>query len=254
MKCENPDCNNEHDGSYGSGRFCSEHCRRSFCGKKKLHHKCNFNVRRKHKDWICTICGEVFQTRDEMKIHRKNVHHWKKGMAWNKGLTDKSDDRVRKQHENLKKSYSSNRISPWNKGKNTSDEVRLKISKSRKRYLISHPDKVPYVLNHSSNESFPEKFFRTAFENEKFPQFIQDKYVQGYFLDFAFPEKHLYVEVDGEQHYLDKRIVEHDKVRTQVLNTTEWRCVCRIRWSKFQKLSDEYKHRFILGLKNKLTI
>ena len=24
FKCENPDCNNEHDGSYGSGRFCCE--------------------------------------------------------------------------------------------------------------------------------------------------------------------------------------------------------------------------------------
>ena len=31
--CEN--CGNEHDGSYGSGRFCSDHCRRSFNGKKR---------------------------------------------------------------------------------------------------------------------------------------------------------------------------------------------------------------------------
>ena len=27
FKCENPDCNNEHDGSYGSGRFCCEKCK-----------------------------------------------------------------------------------------------------------------------------------------------------------------------------------------------------------------------------------
>ena len=26
FKCENPDCSNEHDGSYGSGRFCSKKC------------------------------------------------------------------------------------------------------------------------------------------------------------------------------------------------------------------------------------
>ena len=32
MKCEN--CGNEHDGSYGSGRFCSDHCRRVYSGKK----------------------------------------------------------------------------------------------------------------------------------------------------------------------------------------------------------------------------
>ena len=29
-KCENPSCNKEHDGSYGSGRFCCEKCSRSF--------------------------------------------------------------------------------------------------------------------------------------------------------------------------------------------------------------------------------
>ena len=32
MKCEN--CNREHDGSYGSGRFCSDHCRRVYSGKR----------------------------------------------------------------------------------------------------------------------------------------------------------------------------------------------------------------------------
>ena len=34
MKCEN--CGNEHDGSYGSGRFCSDHCRRVYSGKKSF--------------------------------------------------------------------------------------------------------------------------------------------------------------------------------------------------------------------------
>lgn len=33
MKCEN--CNKEHDGSYGSGRFCSSKCARGFSTKAK---------------------------------------------------------------------------------------------------------------------------------------------------------------------------------------------------------------------------
>ncbi|MFW5988461.1 MAG: HNH endonuclease signature motif containing protein [bacterium] len=33
MKCEN--CGNEHDGSYGSGRFCSSKCARGFSTKSK---------------------------------------------------------------------------------------------------------------------------------------------------------------------------------------------------------------------------
>lgn len=118
--------------------------------------------------------------------------------------------------------------------------------------MKEHPDKVPYVLNHSSKESFPERFFRNAFLNEGFPSFVQDKYVQGYFLDFAFEGLRKYVEVDGEQHYLDQRIVEHDMVRQRNLDKTEWKCVCRIRWAKFQKLTNECKHKFLLGLKAKV--
>lgn len=30
FKCENPDCGKEHDGSYASGRFCSDTCRRHY--------------------------------------------------------------------------------------------------------------------------------------------------------------------------------------------------------------------------------
>ena len=33
MYCEN--CNNEHDGTYGSGRFCSVKCSRGFSTKSK---------------------------------------------------------------------------------------------------------------------------------------------------------------------------------------------------------------------------
>ena len=38
--CEN--CGNEHDGSYGSGRFCSNHCRHVSIGKQTKKHICNF--------------------------------------------------------------------------------------------------------------------------------------------------------------------------------------------------------------------
>ena len=121
-----------------------------------------------------------------------------------------------------------------------------------KLYFREHPDRVPYVLNHSSKESFPEKYFRKIFENE-FPKFVQNKYVEGYFLDFAFEDLKLYIEIDGEQHYTDRRIIEHDKRRTDVLNKTKWKCVCRIRWSKYQKLTHEQKRRFINGLKLKIV-
>lgn len=47
MKCEN--CGKEHDGSYGSGRFCSKQCARSFSTK---------NETNQLKEAKCVDCGE----------------------------------------------------------------------------------------------------------------------------------------------------------------------------------------------------
>ena len=56
MKCEN--CGEEHDGSYGSGRFCSLHCRKSYIAKKVKNRKSGFaiySVKRKasYGTWKC---------------------------------------------------------------------------------------------------------------------------------------------------------------------------------------------------------
>lgn len=75
MKCEK--CGKEHDGSYGSGRFCSCHCARSFSTQKDnaketkeaLCIKCgkifNINKRASSKDYICNEC------RNNLKISLK---------------------------------------------------------------------------------------------------------------------------------------------------------------------------------------
>ena len=58
MECEN--CHKEHDGSYGSGRFCSLHCRKSYIAKKVKNRKSIFalaayNAKRKapYGTWKC---------------------------------------------------------------------------------------------------------------------------------------------------------------------------------------------------------
>ena len=47
--CEN--CGKEHDGSYGSGRFCSEKCARSFPSKN--------DKKPKIKQAKCVECGKI---------------------------------------------------------------------------------------------------------------------------------------------------------------------------------------------------
>ena len=255
MKCEN--CGNEHDGSYGSGRFCSAHCRRVWSGRHSAHngnHKCNLPKSKKSKKskfgtWKCKRCNLIFETRAQLFQHNHEFHPIVKGSSWNKGLTKDTDERIAAYVQTCK---DRNHYVSFYKGKHISEEHRRKTSESMKKFFREHPDRVPYLLNHSSKESYPEQYFRTAFQNENFPSFVQDKYVEGYFLDFAFENSKQYIEVDGEQHYTDQKIVEHDKIRYEILNKTEWKCICRIRWSKFQKLNEQQKHAFIIGLKRKI--
>ena len=58
MICEN--CNIEHDGSYGSGRFCSCKCARCFSSKAKrqeINRKVSLKLK-KHPDYFCEDCGK----------------------------------------------------------------------------------------------------------------------------------------------------------------------------------------------------
>ena len=95
-------------------------------------------------------------------------------------------------------------------------ETKDKISKHRKEYLRNNPDKVPYLLNHSRKESYPEKYFTKIFINEKI-DVIKNYKIGLYELDFSIPNKKIDIEVDGSQHYFDKKIVESDIRRTKFL-------------------------------------
>lgn len=126
-----------------------------------------------------------------------------------------------------------------------SDESKLKISKARKAYLYANPDKVPYLLNHKHKRKFySEIYFGECFRNTNI---ISEYKVRAYSLDFADVEKKIDIEIDGDQHFLDKRIVEHDIRRNEYLLSLGW-TIIRIRWSKFQKLSPPEKLQLVKSI------
>lgn len=101
-------------------------------------------------------------------------------------------------------------------GRKHTEEEKQKISKSRKAYLSANPDKVPYLLNHSSKESFPETYFKELFVAEGI--FLEYHHqISKYELDFCDVEKKIDIEIDGEQHYVDSRIKQSDIDRTAYL-------------------------------------
>ena len=238
---------------------------------------CRYKVSREQSNaygnWICPFCNNVFRTRRLLNEHKKLCdlnknktvqkyiidENGKRKLApgcnaWNKGLTKETDERVKHHGETLSEGYKSGRLVNVNTGTHHSDEQKKKISEGRKKYLSEHPDKVPYLINHhSKGDSYPEKYFKEVFDNEHI-EYKQNYYQCGYFLDFAWPEKKIYLEVDGEQHYVDKRIVEHDKVRTQKLLENGWTCIERVRWSEFKHLSKEKKSEYLKLVFEKLEL
>lgn len=85
MICEHPDCSIEHQGNYGSGRFCSEKCSRSFStlsNKKAINEKKSKTIKEKYKKgWQgnrrelvtlqCPICQRDFEILPYLVKRRK---------------------------------------------------------------------------------------------------------------------------------------------------------------------------------------
>lgn len=211
--------------------------------------------------WKCRFCGKDSRTRAEMYGHLKREHMPDGqymcpycGLGFKTGWKLGAHSLHCRMHPNFAENLETVRKSASRRlGIRLSQSHREKISEGMRRHLLEHPDRTPYLLNHSSRESYPEAYFRKAFANEGFPPFVQDLYVRGYFLDFAFEGLHLYVEIDGEQHFTDPRISAHDRVRTARLASSGWKCACRIRWSRFKRLPPIQKSKFMSGLKLKIA-
>lgn len=112
----------------------------------------------------------------------------------------------------------------------TSDETKRKISEARRKYISEHPESMPYIkYHHSKGESYAERYFRKILEKCNI-SFKQEVRVGTYSLDFLIGNIDL--EIDGEQHYTDKRIIESDKRRTKLLEERGY-VVKRVRWSHY---------------------
>lgn len=128
--------------------------------------------------------------------------------------------------------------------KKHSEESKKKISEARIKYLKDNPDKVPYKLNHySKGASYPEKYFDEILKTKNL-EYEKELPISIYSLDFAFVEKGIDLEIDGEQHYLDPVIIESNRKRDIFLSENGWK-VIRIRWSEYQKMKYYDKKQYI---------
>lgn len=180
--------------------------------------------------------------------HFNEQRHAGERVSWNKGLTKDTDSRVHQGVATRIEGYSSGRLT--RSKYNHTNETRAHLSAVRTAFLKANPDKVPYKLNHYSNgESYPEKYFREILEKENV-SFIAQKRVSLYSLDFVIGNIDL--EIDGEQHYVDPRVVASDKRRTAYLNGMGY-TVIRVRWATYKKMSPIEQQNFISALLYRLS-
>lgn len=76
-KCEL--CGTEHDGKYGSGRFCSQKCSRSFSTK---------NDKPKPKTATCSKCGKIFEANKRSRTYNVMCNECKHPVRAKKEIID----------------------------------------------------------------------------------------------------------------------------------------------------------------------
>ncbi len=102
-----------------------------------------------------------------------------------------------------------------------SEQTKHKISKARIKYLTKNPDKVPYLINHSSKKSYPEQIFENALISANITGW-QYAYQNGiYEYDFAWPEQKIDVEIDGSTH-LSEKVKKIDRRRDKFSKKNGW--------------------------------
>lgn len=122
------------------------------------------------------------------------------------------------------------KISESLKGKILSDEHKQSISNGM---IKAHAEGKAWNIGKSrwnNKQSYPENFFTKVIENEFDDKNYENEYPVGiYSIDFAWPEKKLAIEIDGEQHKRFKEISERDKRKDELLESKGWK-ILRIDW------------------------
>lgn len=235
-------CGKEHDGSYGSGKFCSKHCRYIYIGRKSAksekHQEALKVNRKKCKNrspfgtWKCKFCNLIFETKKELYLHLHAEHQDlmgkfrnKGGTAWNKGKTKETDERLLKAGIILHNRYKNGDLKPSWIGRKHSEETKKKISESRKSYLKNNPDKHPWkkLSKFKSEPCERLKQVLKDYQLKFIEEFSDEKWTHNYSIDIAFPEKKIAIEVNGNQHYNnDGTLKEYYVNREEYLKSFGW--------------------------------
>jgi len=197
MKCES--CASEHDGAYGSGRFCGSKCARGFATKAKRE-EINNKVSR-------TTAGIP-------KPHsRTQPKHTAETIA---RIAETTSAFWTKEQREL---AASRRL-----GKTHSCESKAKLKASAQQRVIDGRHN-GWPTRKNRKPSYAEQYFIDYF-NSIGVAYERERPCGFYFIDFAFEDQMIALEIDGKQHALRQ---DSDKKKDAYLLSKGWK-VYRIPW------------------------
>ena len=191
----------------------------------------------KEGGWTCPLCKNNFKTRKLYYKHKKEEHQ-------NNKRLDEKDTRICcycqksfyttkcgiSQHEHLCSKNPNKKVYSY-------DWCRTEIFKKHQSELmkIRHKNGTACSFKSRKNQShsYPEKWLIKVLENnfglKENIDYKTELPFHGYFLDFAWPEKRLCIEIDGELHRFEEQ-QKRDKNKDEFLKNDGWKEL-RLKWS-----------------------
>lgn len=198
MKCET--CGKEHDGSFGSGRFCCRACANTRKHSEETKQKIGLGLH--NSDKVSHVIENYLKNPNYCKICNKRLNY------------TNTTGYCSRCYSHLPKS----------------EEQRLKQSKIMKERGY------PRWHIHRNEPSYAEKFFMTVLKNNNidydFDYQVKNNRAHFYILDFFIKKSNVLIdlEIDGKQHtYEDRK--QHDMRRDSYLKSKGY-IIYRISWNE----------------------
>jgi len=185
--------------------------------------------------FVCKKCNKSFSSNCGLWGHMSYCgKKRKKVIAWNKGLSKDTDERVKRGGEIFSKGLKEGKIiHPW-VGRKHSEQTKKIIAEKQR---IAHAEGRAHNIGKTrwNNEpSWPEIWFKKVITNEFIDRQYKTEYPFGiYSLDFAWIHKKRVIEIDGDQHNYEPQI-SRDEMKDKLLLENDWK-ILRISWKDLMK-------------------
>lgn len=176
----------------------------------------------RRKDWT-SRCGLIFSCRKSLREHQRNCVNCKRLIKTNNQFTKAEELGLEKPKCS---ELTRKKIASANSKRRVTEETKKKISTSMKQ---AHAEGRAHNIGEcrwNNEPSYPEQWFMKVLKNEfgfeKDKDYKMEFPFHKFSLDFAWPNKKVCIEIDGEQHERFQEQKERDNEKDKLLKEEGW--------------------------------